>query len=205
MDLGLAGKKVIMNGGAHGLGLAALKIFAAEGADVAFFSRDAEKVAAAVASIDAAGPGKVFGEQFDMTDNADGYRAWLDPRRLSARDLRAAFAMCRADLPVKRAVGGDRVSRMFVTSADATVQQTEKHMTLFKKAALALVATSMVAAPVTASAAQAYSGVSAVSASSGQSKLEGNSSWLIGLLGLLAGITAIIIIADNDDDAPVSP
>ena len=37
MDLGLAGKKVIMNGGAHGLGLASLKLFAAEGADVAFF------------------------------------------------------------------------------------------------------------------------------------------------------------------------
>ena len=38
-------------------------------------------------------------------------------------------------------------------------------MTLFKKAALALVATSMVVAPVTASAAQAYNDVSAVSAS----------------------------------------
>ena len=35
MDLGLSGKKVIMNGGAHGLGLASLKHFAAEGADVA--------------------------------------------------------------------------------------------------------------------------------------------------------------------------
>ncbi|PAL23513.1 hypothetical protein [Sphingopyxis sp. GW247-27LB] len=78
-------------------------------------------------------------------------------------------------------------------------------MTLFKKAALALVATSMVAAPVTASAAQAYKDVSAVSASSGQNQLEGNSGWLIGLLGLLAGVTAIIIIASNDDDSPVSP
>jgi len=77
MDLGLAGKKVIMNGGAHGLGLASLKIFAAEGADVAFFSRDAEKVKAAVAAIDAAGPGKVHGEQFDMTGNPDGYCDWL--------------------------------------------------------------------------------------------------------------------------------
>ena len=47
MDLGLKGKKVIMNGGAHGLGLASLKIFAAEGADVAFFSRDADPVKAA--------------------------------------------------------------------------------------------------------------------------------------------------------------
>lgn len=81
MDLGLTGKKVIMNGGAHGLGLAALKIFTAEGADVAFFSRDAEKVGAAVAAIDAGGPGKVFGEQFDMTDNPGGYRAWLEKAR----------------------------------------------------------------------------------------------------------------------------
>ncbi len=32
MDLGLRGKKVIMNGGAHGLGLQSLKLFAAEGA-----------------------------------------------------------------------------------------------------------------------------------------------------------------------------
>ena len=81
MDLGLKGKKVIMNGGAHGLGLASLKIFAAEGADVAIFSRDAEKVAAAVAAIDAVGPGKVFGAQFDMTGNPDGYRAWLEKAR----------------------------------------------------------------------------------------------------------------------------
>lgn len=77
MDLGLAGKKVIINGGAHGLGLAALKIFAAEGADIAFLSRDPEKVKAAVAAIDAAGPGKVHGEAFDMTGNLDGYRDWL--------------------------------------------------------------------------------------------------------------------------------
>ena len=46
MDLGLKGKKVIMNGGAHGLGLASLKLFAAEGADVAFFSRKDDKIEA---------------------------------------------------------------------------------------------------------------------------------------------------------------
>lgn len=77
MDLGLAGKKLIINGGAHGLGLASLKIFAAEGADIAFFSRDADKVKAAVAAIDAAGPGRVYGDQFDMTGNLEGYRDWL--------------------------------------------------------------------------------------------------------------------------------
>ncbi len=77
MDLGLTGKKVIMNGGGHGLGLASLKLFAAEGADVAFFSRDQVKVDSAVAEIDAAGPGRVHGEAFDMTASADGYKDWL--------------------------------------------------------------------------------------------------------------------------------
>ncbi len=78
MDLGLKGKKVIMNGGAHGLGLQALKLFAAEGADVAFFSRKEDKIAAAVAEIDAAGPGKVFAEVFDMATGTEAYQAWLE-------------------------------------------------------------------------------------------------------------------------------
>ncbi len=78
MDLGLKGKKVIMNGGAHGLGLASLKLFAAEGADVAFFSRKEDKIEAAKAAIDAAGPGKVFAEVFDMAAGGDAYKAWLE-------------------------------------------------------------------------------------------------------------------------------
>jgi 3-oxoacyl-[acyl-carrier protein] reductase len=77
MDLGLKGKKVIMNGGAHGLGLESLKLFAAEGADVAFFSRKEDKIEAAKAAIDAAGPGKVFAEVFDMASGTDAYQAWL--------------------------------------------------------------------------------------------------------------------------------
>jgi NAD(P)-dependent dehydrogenase (short-subunit alcohol dehydrogenase family) len=78
MDLGLKGKKVIMNGGAHGLGLASLKLFAAEGADVAFFSRKEDKIEAAKAAIDAAGPGKVFAEVFDMASGTEAYQAWLE-------------------------------------------------------------------------------------------------------------------------------
>ncbi|MEM1194664.1 MAG: SDR family oxidoreductase [Pseudomonadota bacterium] len=78
MDLGLEGKKVIMNGGAHGLGLASLKLFAAGGADVAFFSRKDDKIEAAKAEIGAAGPGKVFAEVFDMAAGGDAYKAWLD-------------------------------------------------------------------------------------------------------------------------------
>lgn len=77
MDLGLKGKKVIMNGGAHGLGLHSLKHFAAEGADVAFFSRKQDKIDAAKDAIGKAGDGKVFAETFDMVGNLDGYKDWL--------------------------------------------------------------------------------------------------------------------------------
>jgi 3-oxoacyl-[acyl-carrier protein] reductase len=76
MDIGLKGKKVIMNGGAHGLGLAALKQFVAEGADVAFFSRDQAKVDAAVKELQSGGT-TVHGGVLDMSNNADGYKAWL--------------------------------------------------------------------------------------------------------------------------------
>ncbi|MFC4295580.1 SDR family NAD(P)-dependent oxidoreductase [Novosphingobium tardum] len=77
MDLGLSGKKVIMNGGAHGLGLASLKHFAAEGADVAFFSRKEDKIEAAKKAISEAGSGKVHGEVFDMASGHDAYKDWL--------------------------------------------------------------------------------------------------------------------------------
>ena len=77
MDLGLAGKKVIMNGGAHGLGLHSLKHFVAEGADVAFMSRKEDKIEAAKATISAAGSGKVIGDVVDLADGPEAYKAWL--------------------------------------------------------------------------------------------------------------------------------
>ena len=76
MDLGLAGRRVIINGGARGLGLAALKIFVAEGCHVAFFGRDAGKVAAAKAEL-ASGGTTVHAEAFDMTADHQAYRDWL--------------------------------------------------------------------------------------------------------------------------------
>lgn len=76
MDLGLKGKKVIMNGGAHGIGLEIVRLFTAEGADVAFFSRDQGRIDTALAAV-ASNPGKAHGEVFDLTGNLDGYVAWL--------------------------------------------------------------------------------------------------------------------------------
>jgi len=75
-------------------------------------------------------------------------------------------------------------------------------MSMFKKAAISFAALSVVAAPVAASAA---AGTRAASVAGGQSQLEGNSSWIIGLVGLLAGVGAIILVADDDKDSPVSP
>ncbi|MEO7688553.1 MAG: SDR family oxidoreductase [Sphingomonas sp.] len=75
MDLGLKGRKVILTGGSRGIGRAALEIFAAEGCDIAFFSRNPEQVAETVASLSRHG-GKVIGEAFDLSDLA-AYPDWL--------------------------------------------------------------------------------------------------------------------------------
>ncbi|KTE16591.1 MULTISPECIES: hypothetical protein [unclassified Sphingopyxis] len=75
-------------------------------------------------------------------------------------------------------------------------------MNLLKKAAISLAATSMVVAPVAASAAPAASAVSTVD---GQSELEGSTSWIIAVLALAAIIGGIIIASDNNDDTPTSP
>lgn len=75
MDLKLKGKKVILTGGSRGIGRAALETFAAEGADVAFFSRSADQVSETIASVSKLG-GKVFGDAFDISDQ-EGYAKWL--------------------------------------------------------------------------------------------------------------------------------
>src|SRR5689334_13109661 len=75
MDLGLKGKKVILTGGSRGIGRAALEIYAAEGADVAFFSRNQAHVDKTITSLTRHG-GKVYGSTFDLND-LDAFPAWL--------------------------------------------------------------------------------------------------------------------------------
>jgi 3-oxoacyl-[acyl-carrier protein] reductase len=75
MDLGLKGKKVILTGGSRGIGRAALDIFAKEGCDIGFFSRNAEQVAETVDALSKSG-GKVIGEALDIGD-LGAYQAWL--------------------------------------------------------------------------------------------------------------------------------
>jgi 3-oxoacyl-[acyl-carrier protein] reductase len=76
MDLGLKGKRVILTGGSRGIGRAALEIFAAEGCDVAFFSRNQKQVDETVGALKKHGH-KVFGSTFDLTNLASGYAGWL--------------------------------------------------------------------------------------------------------------------------------
>lgn len=75
MDLGLKGKKVILTGGSRGIGRAALDIFAREGCDIGFFSRNADQVAETAAALGKSG-GKVIAEALDISD-LDAYQAWL--------------------------------------------------------------------------------------------------------------------------------
>ena len=72
-------------------------------------------------------------------------------------------------------------------------------MNLFKKAAVSLAATSLVMAPVAASAAQS---VRAASVVEGQSELEG-SIWLLIALAIAAVVVGIVLL--TDDDKPTSP
>jgi len=75
MDLQLKGKKVILTGGARGLGRAALEHFAQAGADIAFFSRSADSVNQAAKELKAHG-GKVYATAFEVSD-MEGYAGWL--------------------------------------------------------------------------------------------------------------------------------
>ncbi len=68
MDLGLAGKAVLITGASEGIGKYCGLALAAEGADVAICARRPDVLEAARAEIDAAGPGKALAFETDMGD-----------------------------------------------------------------------------------------------------------------------------------------
>lgn len=75
MDLGLSGKRIIVNGAARGIGRRIVELAVAEGADVAFFSRHQERVDEVAGGLKGSGR-KVIAETLDMND-LDAYVAWL--------------------------------------------------------------------------------------------------------------------------------
>lgn len=76
MDLELKGKKVILTGGSRGIGRATVEIFAQEGADVIFCSRNGEQAADVAGNLSSYGT-KVIGEGFDMESGTEAYKNWL--------------------------------------------------------------------------------------------------------------------------------
>lgn len=79
MDLGLAGKNVVVTGGSRGIGRAAALEFAREGANVAICARGEEALAATRAEIEALG-GKTYAARCDVADASSLERFLTDAR-----------------------------------------------------------------------------------------------------------------------------
>jgi NAD(P)-dependent dehydrogenase (short-subunit alcohol dehydrogenase family) len=75
MDLGLKGRKVIIGGATRGISKAVTELFAAEGADIAFFSRKTEGLEEHREALAKHG-GKIIAEAFTLTDR-EGYKGFL--------------------------------------------------------------------------------------------------------------------------------
>jgi 3-oxoacyl-[acyl-carrier protein] reductase len=76
MDLGLAGRRVIVTGGGRGIGRTIASTFAAEGAHVAICGRDADAIDGAVADLRDRGATAVGGVA-DVTD-PEAFPSWID-------------------------------------------------------------------------------------------------------------------------------
>lgn len=75
MDLGLAGKRVLVTGGTRGIGAAIVDCFLAEGAKVAFCARDAAQMEARLSDLQAQGH-DVIGAAVDVSD-VEAYASWI--------------------------------------------------------------------------------------------------------------------------------
>jgi 3-oxoacyl-[acyl-carrier protein] reductase len=74
MDLQLRGKSVLVAGATQGIGLAAARLFGAEGAALALIARDTAALAAARGEVEAAG-GRAMVAAADLTDDAQAAAA----------------------------------------------------------------------------------------------------------------------------------
>jgi len=139
MDLGLAGKRILITGGSRGIGRAIAELFVAEGANVGICSRDAAGVDKAVAEIGASG-GAIHGRAVDVADRA-ALESWINdsaaamggldafipgvsvgggPEKWDAAfhtDLMGTVRGCEAAIPHLRAAGGGAIVLISTTGA----------------------------------------------------------------------------------------
>ena len=115
MDLGLAGKTVVVTGGSSGIGLATVRGFLGEGANVALCARGAERLADVQATLaNEFGAERVFSQAFSVLDRAD-----VDE---FAASVKHQFGACHALITN---AGQGRVSTFADTTDDAWREELE--------------------------------------------------------------------------------
>lgn len=91
MDLGLQGRAALVSGGSKGIGLAAAKRLAAEGATVVIAARSEGPLQEAAAAISNIAPGRVHAVAGDMTEH-DGVRQVVEAARRFAGEIDIAIS-----------------------------------------------------------------------------------------------------------------
>ena len=93
MDLGLSDKSAVVLASSTGLGFAVAEALAQEGARVAISGRDGNRLQGAIDRLEAAHPGRAFGESCDVTDGAALVRHLESSReRMGSLDILVANA-----------------------------------------------------------------------------------------------------------------
>ncbi|MBL8571483.1 MAG: SDR family NAD(P)-dependent oxidoreductase [Phreatobacter sp.] len=80
MELGLAGKKVLVTGASKGIGLACAEVFSAEGAHVIMVARDIKRLEAAATGLKARHQGSIEIAAADLSRQADREALWANHR-----------------------------------------------------------------------------------------------------------------------------
>ncbi len=132
MDLGLTGKRALITGGSHGIGLATAEAFAAEGCDVAICSRSSERLSEAAQIL------KPFGRRL-ITDVCDVHSG----PAINAFCDQILAAWGGVDILVNNVGGGGRWGKPQVEDTDEKVW-----IEVYEKNALAAVRFTMRLLPV---------------------------------------------------------